>query len=96
VGIPGLTLNEMTDSNICCGFGGTFCVKYPEISGRMVDDKCSRVTESGADTLLAGDLGCLINITGRLRRRGETTRVFHIAEVLAGMAGGPGVGDGKS
>jgi L-lactate dehydrogenase complex protein LldE len=61
----------------------------------MVDDKCSKIEESGADTLLAGDLGCLLNITGRLRRRGETTRVFHVAEVLAGMTDGPGIGDGE-
>ncbi|MDP6344052.1 MAG: (Fe-S)-binding protein [Alphaproteobacteria bacterium] len=95
VGIRGLGLNELEDSNVCCGFGGTFCVKYPEISGRMADDKCSRIKESGADTLLGGDLGCLLNIAGRMRRRGEATRVFHVAEVLAGMTGGPGIGDGE-
>ena len=93
--IPELTLNEMTDSNVCCGFGGTFCVKYPEISSRMADDKCTRIEESGADTLLGGDLGCLLNIAGRLRRRGQTARVFHVAEVLAGMTDGPGIGEGE-
>ncbi|MAF47941.1 MAG: Fe-S oxidoreductase [Rhodospirillaceae bacterium] len=94
--VQDLSVNEMEDSEVCCGFGGTFCVKFPEISGRMVDDKCSRIAESGADTILAGDLGCLLNITGRMRRRGEITRSFHIAEVLAGMADGPGIGDGEA
>jgi L-lactate dehydrogenase complex protein LldE len=95
-GVQGIAFKELKDSIVCCGFGGTFCVKYPEISGKMVDDKCSRIEESGADTVLAGDLGCLLNIAGRLRRRGETTRVYHIAEVLAGMAGGPSIGDGEN
>ncbi len=95
-GVQGLAFRELKDGRVCCGFGGTFCVKYPEISGKMVDDKCSRIEESGADTVLAGDLGCLLNIAGRLRRRGETTRVYHIAEVLAGMADGPGIGDGEN
>ena len=93
-GVRGLTLNELEDGNVCCGFGGTFCVKYPEISGRMVDDKCFRIEESAAGTVLGGDLGCLLNITGRMRRRGEKTRAFHIAEVLAGMTDGPGIGEG--
>ena len=93
--IQGLTLNELEDNNVCCGFGGTFCIKYPEISGRMVDNKCSRIEESGASTLLGGDLGCLLNIAGRLRRKGKTTQVFHIAEVLAGLADGPGIADAE-
>jgi len=93
--VQGLTLNELEDSNVCCGFGGTFCAKYPEISGRMVDDKCTRIEESGADTVLGGDLGCLLNITGRLRRTGQSTRAFHVTEVLAGMTDGPGIGDGE-
>jgi L-lactate dehydrogenase complex protein LldE len=91
-GVTGLELCELPDAQTCCGFGGTFCVKYPDISGRMVDDKVDAVQASGADTLLAGDLGCLLNIAGRLRRRGLQVRVFHIAEVLAGMAAGPGIG----
>ena len=94
--VQGLAVNEMDDSEVCCGFGGTFCVKFPEISGKMADDKCSRIAESGADTVLAGDLGCLLNITGRMRRRGQKTRAFHIAEVLAGMTDGPGIGDGEN
>src|SRR6185369_8520912 len=64
----GATINEMTDAEICCGFGGTFCVKYPEISVRMVSDKVRDIVATGADTVLAGDLGCLLNIAGRLQR----------------------------
>lgn len=81
----GTTVIEMTDSEVCCGFGGTFCVKYPEISTRMASDKTADIVATGADTLLAGDLGCLLNIAGRLRREGHTTHVRHVAEVLAGM-----------
>ncbi len=91
-GVEGLQLIEMADSG-CCGFGGTFCVKLPEISGRMVDDKVAAIEATGADTLLAGDLGCLLNIAGRLSRRGSRVRVFHIAEVLAGLADGPGIAE---
>jgi L-lactate dehydrogenase complex protein LldE len=85
-GIGGLTLKEMAEPEICCGFGGTFCVKYPEISTRMVSDKAADVTATGADTLLAGDLGCLLNMAGRLKRLGSSVRVRHVAEVLAGMS----------
>jgi L-lactate dehydrogenase complex protein LldE len=93
--VDGLQLTEMQDAEVCCGFGGTFCVKYPEISGRMVDDKLANVAATGADTLLGGDLGCLMNMAGRLRRQGSTLKVFHTAEVLAGMATGGGIGDGE-
>ncbi len=93
--VKGLSLTEMHDSDVCCGFGGTFCVKYPEISGRMASAKCANIRNTGADTLLAGDLGCLLNIAGRLRREGDQTRVFHIAEVLAGMADCPGIAEGQ-
>jgi len=83
--VPGLTLKEMTESEMCCGFGGTFSIKYGEISARMADNKCGHVENSGADTLVLGDLGCMLNIEGRLRRRGNTkTKVLHVAEVLAG------------
>jgi len=90
--VSDLELCELPERDNCCGFGGTFCVKYPDISRRMVDDKVDAVQATGADTLLAGDLGCLLNIAGRLRRRGLAVRVFHVAEVLAGMAEGPGIG----
>jgi L-lactate dehydrogenase complex protein LldE len=95
-GVTGLTLTEMVDANVCCGFGGLFSVKYPDISVRMVSDKCANVASSGADTLLGGDLGCLLNIAGRLRREDSPVKVLHVAEVLAGMADGPAIGEPES
>ncbi len=86
-GVAGLELREMADPEVCCGFGGTFCVKYPDISTRMVSEKTRDVAATGADTLLAGDLGCLLNMAGRLSREGSPVRVRHVAEVLAGMTG---------
>lgn len=83
--MPGVKLTEMQESATCCGFGGTFSVKFGEISARMADNKCEHIARSGAAAIVAGDLGCLMNIEGRLRRRGDLeTRVLHIAEVLAG------------
>ena len=95
-GVKGLTLREMTDSEVCCGFGGTFCVGYPEISVKMVDDKIRNILATGADTLIGGDLGCLMNIAGRLSRIGSPIRVYHVAEVLAGTADRSGIGGGRS
>ena len=83
--VAGLEMKEMTDPEVCCGFGGTFCVKYPDISTRMVSDKTRDITQTGADLLLAGDLGCLLNMAGRLSREGSPVQVRHVAEVLAGM-----------
>jgi L-lactate dehydrogenase complex protein LldE len=83
--VEGLDIAELAEPEICCGFGGTFCVKYPEISTRMVTDKVKDVTATGADTLLAGDMGCLLNLAGRLRREGSEIHVRHVAEVLADM-----------
>src|ERR1700722_41244 len=92
----GAAVVEMTEAEICCGFGGTFCVKYPEISVRMVSDKVRAIVATGAETVLAGDLGCLLNISGRLQREGHRTKVRHVAEVLAGMAGQlPPIGEGR-
>ena len=83
--IPGVTLVEMKDSETCCGFGGTFSIKFGEISAAMAETKCENVAASGAGAVVLSDLGCMLNIEGRLRRRGdETTRVLHVAEVLAG------------
>jgi L-lactate dehydrogenase complex protein LldE len=83
--VPGLKLAEMAESETCCGFGGTFSIKFGEISARLADNKCQHVANSGADALVLGDLGCMLNIEGRLRRRGDmTTKVLHVAEVLAG------------
>ncbi len=81
----GAQVVEMTEPEICCGFGGTFCVKYPEISVRMASDKTRDIAATGARTVLAGDLGCLLNIAGRLSREGHAVHVRHVAEVLAGM-----------
>lgn len=84
--VPGLVLKEMATPEQCCGFGGTFAVKYGEISGRIADQKCDDVAAAGVDAVVLGDLGCMLNIEGRLRRRGDhRTRVLHVAEVLAGM-----------
>lgn len=88
-----LELKEMNNSEVCCGFGGTFCVKYPEISTRMASDKVTNIDASGADTLLGGDLGCLLNIGGRLKRLGSPVRVYHTAEVLADMTDVPAIGE---
>jgi L-lactate dehydrogenase complex protein LldE len=82
----GIQVKEMADPEVCCGFGGTFCVKYPEISTRMASDKVRDILATGAGSVLAGDLGCLLNIAGRLQREGHGIQVRHIAEVLAGMA----------
>jgi len=92
----GCQLNEMADTESCCGFGGTFCVKFSAISSRMVDDKVNHINRSGADTLVAADLGCLLNIAGRIKRLGLPIKVFHVAEVLAEMADGPGIGEDES
>jgi L-lactate dehydrogenase complex protein LldE len=81
----GATITEMTDCEKCCGFGGTFSVKLGDISTRMADNKCVNIQATGATTIVGGDLGCLLNIEGRLRRMGDTkTKVMHFAEVLAG------------
>ena len=84
--MPGVTLTEMQNATTCCGFGGTFSVKFGDISTRMADKKCANITQTGAGAVVAGDLGCLLNIEGRLRRNGDLrTKVLHVAEVLAGM-----------
>ncbi len=83
--VTALELRELAEPEVCCGFGGTFCVKYPDISNRMVTDKAEDVIATGADTLLAGDMGCLLNMAGRLTRLGSTVAVRHVAEVLADM-----------
>ncbi len=82
--LPSLKLHEMEDSEVCCGFGGTFCIKYPDISGKMVEDKTAAIEQTGADMVLGGDLGCLLNIAGRLKRLNRSEKVYHVAEVLAG------------
>jgi L-lactate dehydrogenase complex protein LldE len=91
--VEGLTLSEMTAPEVCCGFGGTFCIKYPDISNAMVGEKSADIAASGAGTLLAGDLGCLMNMAGKLQREGSTVKVRHVAEVLADMGSLPPIGE---
>jgi L-lactate dehydrogenase complex protein LldE len=85
--VSGCRLTELSGAEVCCGFGGTFCVKYPAISDKMVTDKAMDIAASGADAVLAGDLGCLLNIAGKLSRLGHAVETRHVAEVLAGMTG---------
>jgi len=87
--VAGLGLRELPGAEVCCGFGGTFCVKYPDISDKMVDDKTADIAATGAEAVLAGDLGCLLNIAGKLTRQGRSIEVRHVAEVLAGMTEAP-------
>lgn len=91
--VEGLSLIEMKDPDVCCGFGGTFCVKYPDVSNKIVEKKTANIVASGATTLLAGDLGCLMNMAGKLAREGREIRVRHVAEVLAGMGDEPAIGE---
>ena len=90
--VEGVTIKEMKDPNVCCGFGGTFAVKYTEVSNAIVSAKTSDIKSSGAELLLAGDMGCLMNMAGKLRREKSSVEVRHIAEVLAGMTSAPPIG----
>jgi L-lactate dehydrogenase complex protein LldE len=87
--VEGLTHVELEDSEQCCGFGGTFSIKFPEVSTAIVDRKVADIVQTGADTIVAGDMGCLMNIAGRLSRQGKPVKAFHIAELLAGMTKQP-------
>ena len=94
--MEGVTLVELNESDVCCGFGGTFAVKYSDISGAIVDAKARNVEATNAPTLLAGDLGCLMNMAGKLSRDGTPVEVRHVAEVLAGMTDEPPIGMAKA
>ncbi len=93
--VKGLSLTEMPNSETCCGFGGTFCVKFPQISTRLASDKIDNIETSKAEVLLGGDMGCLLNISGRLKRLDKPVKVYHVAEVLAGMTDIPAIGEGE-
>ena len=80
--VPGLEEKELAGAEICCGFGGTFSVKFPHISEGMVADKIANVQASGADTLVSCDMSCLMNISGALNRQGSDVKVRHLAQIL--------------
>ena len=92
-GVSGLDMVDLPGAETCCGFGGTFCVKYPEISDRMVGEKADDIAATGAGLVLAGDMGCLLNIAGKLKRLGSPVEARHVAEVLAGMTDEPAIGE---
>lgn len=87
--INGLDLAEMADCEVCCGFGGTFSIKYPDISNAMVEKKAANAAAVEPALLLAGDLGCLMNIAGKMSREGRSIACRHVAEVLAGELADP-------
>lgn len=93
--VKGLQLDEMADAEVCCGFGGMFAVKYPEISNAMVAKKAANAAAAEPDLLLAGDLGCLMNMAGKLQREGRRIAVRHVAEVLAGEVSDPPIAGRK-
>ena len=82
--VPGVELQEMADADACCGFGGLFSVKFPEISTAILDEKLRNIAESGASAVVANDCGCLMHIRGAMERRGIKARAMHLAELLAG------------
>lgn len=92
----GVEVTEMPETEVCCGFGGTFCVKFPEVSNNMVTNKLHNAASVQADMLLGGDLSCLLNIAGRAHRLGQTIEVRHVAEVLAGHLHTPAIGAAKT
>lgn len=94
-GVDAIELKEMQDTEVCCGFGGTFCAKLPDISREMVDAKLAQAEATGARMLLGGDMGCLLNIAGRASRKGQQLEVRHVAEVLAGDLSQPAIGRGE-
>ncbi len=81
--IEGLKLVELPQSDVCCGFGGTFSVKFPEISTEMADEKLKNFEGTGADMLVSSDSSCLMHLQGRARRNGSPKRFAHIAEIMA-------------
>jgi L-lactate dehydrogenase complex protein LldE len=93
--VEGLDLVELEDAEVCCGFGGTFCVKYPDISNVMVAKKTKKIAATEADLLLAGDLGCLMNMAGKLKREGSALKARHVAEILAGDTASPAIAEAE-
>ena len=95
-GVEGLDIVDVPDTEVCCGFGGLFSVKYHEISARMADDKITNAVNIGADLLIGQDLGCLLHLAGRISRKGTTIELCHAAEVLAGMVDEAALGGDRS
>ena len=93
--VDGLTITELSERDACCGFGGTFSVKYPDISNAIVEKKTADITATGAGLLISGDMGCLLNMAGKLKREGSSVQVRHVAEVLAGMTVLPAIGESR-
>ncbi len=93
--VEGLELREMVENDVCCGFGGTFCVKFPDVSNSMVSDKTRNIADTGADMVLAGDLGCLMNMAGKASREGRNFKARHVVEILAGDTKTPAIGEDK-
>jgi L-lactate dehydrogenase complex protein LldE len=91
--VQGLELTEMDEPEVCCGFGGAFCVKYPDISNKMVGNKSADIDATGAELVLAGDLGCLMNMAGKMSREGRPVEARHVVEVLAGDTDTPPIGE---
>ena len=89
----GMDYIEAAESEVCCGFGGTFCAKMPEISAKMADDKLDQAVATGARLVTGGDLGCLLSLAGRARRRGLDMEFRHVAELLAGGDMAPPIGE---
>lgn len=94
--VEGLELLPLDGAETCCGFGGTFCVKYGEVSADIAGRKTEKIAASGADLLLAGDMGCLMNMAGKLKREGSKVQVRHVAEVLAGMTDTPAIAESRA
>jgi len=88
--VDGIEFREMDMHDACCGFGGTFSIKFPRVSVSMLDEKIDCIIGSGADTLVSSDMGCLMNIKGALTRRKIPVKVMHIAELLANTSGDGG------
>ena len=91
--VEGLELVELPEAETCCGFGGLFAAKYGELSNAIVSRKAADIGAAKVDTVLAGDLGCLLNMAGKLQREGSPIKARHVAEVLAGMGDLPAIGE---
>lgn len=90
-----IDVTELAETDVCCGFGGTFCAKMPEISAKMTDDKLDSALATGANVLTGGDMGCLMNLAGRAKRLGKTLEIRHIAELLADNTSEPAIAEGR-